>query len=788
MFDLIRTHQLNIMLSLASACVSFAILLFVTHFLGKRRKMILIAMEIIATSLLSFDRMAYIYSGDTSLSGYIWVRVSNFFVFFLTAGIVFTFNLYLLDLYNGDKKIEYFPFRLKLVMVSSAIEMLLVIISQFTGLFYTFDENNVYHRGPGFLICYLIPVICPIIQYTVIRQHKKDVSNLIYVSLVLYIFVPIIMGIIQIFEYGISIVNMAMVLVSISLYIFTYLDINGAAIRAHQIEIGELKEGEQRMKRLFDQTTSAFVKTLEKKEAHPQGYSLKVARLAKRIAEMAGKDEERCNEVYYAALLQDIGLLGIPDSIIEKKENLTDEELEILKSKPVISGEILSDIAEYPYLRDGVLYSNERYDGSGYPEGLKGNAIPEIARIIAVADAYVSLTTDERYSEATPYIIVREEFVMKSGTYFDPEFAQIMIQIMDREFINSDTEVPVETELVCRTYRSAVSAGVPITSHFTKIRFTCDEMVTSENGFSTPSVILFDSYDRHFHDNPKSIKAYEYQEYGEIWPDGHYISTCARNMKVVHKSTEGSAHESKKTVNYVITMAKYEDHIKFEMTAGDSIITASIALFDNTKEAFAALTGENCHIRDIEIERTDREITEADIERISDVISYTDRLQSDIPNIQIDRTRTASTEGVKLEDELRIYFHFLALPSANLVWHCPYILLFYSDDGKVGGNGYKEYALLKINGEVSGDLTCAENIISMKKKNEFTGWDNWKELTKEGAECEVLLLKNGNKIRTSTENLGIEIENTTLIKEGSGDVYVALTGDEVALTDIRVMR
>lgn len=93
MFEVIRNHQLNIMLCLCAACFTMGVMLFLTKFLSKRRKWILIAMEIVATLLLFFDRMAYIYAGDVDAMGFMMVRVSNFMVFFLTSATVFSFKL-----------------------------------------------------------------------------------------------------------------------------------------------------------------------------------------------------------------------------------------------------------------------------------------------------------------------------------------------------------------------------------------------------------------------------------------------------------------------------------------------------------------------------------------------------------------------------------------------------------------------------------------------------------------------------------------------------------------------
>lgn len=791
MYRFIRTYQLDIMLALSAACFSFALLLIVTQYLTSRRKKILIFGELVATTLLLSDRMAYMYSGDTSSIGFFMVRISNFLVFFLTSAFVLGFNMYLSNLITDGKKDIKIPKRLIGAGIGAIAGMIMVVISQYTGLYYWFDENNVYHRGPGFLLCYFVPILCPLIQYSVIRQYKKHFSKLIYISLVLYIFVPIIMGIIQIFTYGISIVNMAMVAVSISLYVFTYVDINRAAIQAHNMEVSELRAGEEKMKRLFKQTTEAFVKVIERKNPYSKGYSARVANTAKKIAQMAGMDEKTCDEVYYAALLHDVGIIGIPEEIIEKDEQLNEEEREIMKRKPVISGEILSVIEEYPYLLNGVLYSHERYDGSGYPEGLKGKAIPEVARIIGVADAYCSMTSKKKYRKPLPYITVRENFVEQSGTTFDPKYAQIMLQIMDENFITQEEEEPLESEIICKEYKEHVSVGIPITGKITKISFV-SEVLDESSEFSSPSLVIFDSYDRHFHVNPKSMKTFRYTEYAEIWPDGYYVSTETRNMEMTigdKKDVKGLRLIGQKgRVKYEITAAKFFDHVKIDISGeGKNKVSATMALFDNTKEAYIGITGENCRITEMTATETAEAIGENYITRIADPVTFTDRMESDIPNLQIDRTRSAYTEGIKIVDDLKINFHSMSLPSANLVWHCPYFVLFYSDDGKVNGNGYHEYGLLKINGEVTGGEEFADNNFSMKKKEEFKGWDDWKEINKNGVECSALFLKRGNKVITHTDNLGIEIDNTTTILDGHKDVYVALTGDEVAITDIRII-
>jgi hypothetical protein len=316
-----------------------------------------------------------------------------------------------------------------------------------------------------------------------------------------------------------------------------------------------------------------------------------------------------------------------------------------------------------------------------------------------------------------------------------------------------------------------------VEKEITRISFECSS--TNSDSFSAPSIIVFASYDRHTHSDERTIKAYHYAEYGEVWFDGHYVSTNARDMEI--QSAEGST-----AMGYEIIAGRFEDHLSVRMSSPERTEEVIIALPDNSKGAYIGLTGENCHIKNIKVQKTGEQMEEGSVRKIIGRESYIDRLESDIPNIQIDHRLSACTEGIAISDELRIDFHTMSLPSADLVWHCPYIIIFYSEDHMVGGKGYKEYALIKINGESSGDNEYAQNKITMKKSSEFPGWDKWKEINKSGLECSVRLIRKGNKIIVITENLGITIEHTTVISDNPNVVYAALTGSRVALTDIRI--
>ena len=783
---------MNIMLALCAICGMMVFLLLFTRFLALKRKWILIGMEAIATLLLAFDRLAYIYSGNVSHEGYIMVRVSNFMVFFLTSAIVLFFNLYITDLISDGATTFQVSKRLTAVNVGASVGMLMVILSQVSGLYYYFDENNHYQRGPGFLLCYAVPVICPLLQFTVIYQYRKKFSKLIYTSLLLYIFVPIIVGVIQIFTYGISIVNMAMVLVSVSMYIFTYLDINDTVEKAHVLEIDNLKKKQAGMRHLFEELAEIFAEAADMRDEYAKGRSRKAAEYARKIAIEAGKSEEICDDVYYAALLHDIGKVALPDDLVGKLYDLTPEEEQKIREIPKISSDLLAGLKEFPLLAKVAAAGGEHYDGTGYPRGLKKERIPEMARIVAVAEAYAEMTTESAYHKALPYITVREEIVKQSGFKLDPEFTTALIRIIDKvgDEIKYNVE-NVEKELICQKYRENVTLGIPIGQNKVKITFRSRPNAWGEGVFSAPSLVLFDSFDGRVHNDRRSIKAFRFTEYGELWFNGKYISTEARNMEVNVTDVEPEDVVRSEGADdiyerYEIIASRYEDHAKITLTGDGHQTEIILALSDSSRSVYIGLTGENVKIRDIFVEEFGVKSAEGDIPRIAPEIDYIDRIESDVPNVQIDRWRSASTKEMEVYDGLKFAFFTTSLPTSNLVWHCPYIVLYYSEDAKPFGPKYKEYALIKLNGECSWDGDAADNRFIMKKKADFPGWEAWKEFHKEGLECRVEFSRRGDKIITKTENLGISLENTTTILDGNKLIYVAITGDQVALTDIRI--
>ncbi|MCR5053769.1 MAG: response regulator [Lachnospiraceae bacterium] len=172
---------------------------------------------------------------------------------------------------------------------------------------------------------------------------------------------------------------------------------------------------------------------IDAKDTYTNGHSGRVAEYAKEIAGRYGYDEKHQDEIYIMGLLHDVGKIGVPDAVINKPGRLSEKEFERMKAHPVVGANILKKIREMPKLSIGARFHHERYDGTGYPEGLKGEDIPEEARIIAVADAYDAMTSFRSYRSALSQSIVRYEIENGKGTQFDPVFADIMLKMIDED-------------------------------------------------------------------------------------------------------------------------------------------------------------------------------------------------------------------------------------------------------------------------------------------------------------------------------------------------------------------
>jgi hypothetical protein len=240
-------------------------------------------------------------------------------------------------------------------------------------------------------------------------------------------------------------------------------------------------------------------------------------------------------------------------------------------------------------------------------------------------------------------------------------------------------------------------------------------------------------------------------------------------------------------VEFVVEAVKYKDHALIRIVCRFRTVEVIVALPDSAGFMYIALTGENCHITDVSIDQSEEEIGEGYIPRIAEEISYLDGPEGDVPSIQVDGYHSLITEGHPVSDGMKLVFHTMSLPTSRRVWHCPHIILFTSDDKKIDGGNYREFSLIRLDGEHWESNGSSENKMVTNLLDDFDSWEAWKTFNKEGYDCEVLFKRTGNKITITTQNGGIAIRNNIIVPDNIEEIYVALTGDQVALTNIRYL-
>lgn len=187
------------------------------------------------------------------------------------------------------------------------------------------------------------------------------------------------------------------------------------------------------IKTLTVEVMESLAHTIDAKDEYTRGHSTRVAKYSRMIAEKMGLSAKEQENVYYSGLLHDIGKIAVPDEIIKGEGDLSNAEYSMVMTHPSVGAEILSEIKSLPDMAVGARYHHERYDGKGYPEGLAGEQIPLLARIIAVADSYDAMTSNRSYRSYLPQNEAREEIARNRGTQFDPGIADIMLQIIDED-------------------------------------------------------------------------------------------------------------------------------------------------------------------------------------------------------------------------------------------------------------------------------------------------------------------------------------------------------------------
>jgi putative nucleotidyltransferase with HDIG domain len=196
----------------------------------------------------------------------------------------------------------------------------------------------------------------------------------------------------------------------------TMAEVAGIAIRRARLY--------QNLQEAYGQMIVALTQATEVRDSYTAGHSERIAALAERVARELGCSEQEVDEVRWGARVHDIGKFGVPDALLRKAASLTEEEWAVVRHHPVLGEKILSSLERLRGVAKIVRHHHERWDGTGYPDGLRGNAIPLGARILAVVDAYGAITETRPYRPALTRAEALVEIRRGSGSQFDPQVVE----------------------------------------------------------------------------------------------------------------------------------------------------------------------------------------------------------------------------------------------------------------------------------------------------------------------------------------------------------------------------
>ena len=206
-------------------------------------------------------------------------------------------------------------------------------------------------------------------------------------------------------------------------------------------QMRQIKAINEKLANTYQQLEQAYMEsiqtvryTVEAKDTYTRGHSDRVSEYSVLIGKKLGLSEEDIKRLRVGGLFHDVGKIGVPDNILQKNGKLSDDEYSEIKNHPTIGAHILSTASIFQDILPIVKHHHERYDGRGYPEMLKGEEIPYLARITAIADTFDAMTSKRVYRDSLPLETVIEEFKRCRGTQFDPEIADLFVDILENDY------------------------------------------------------------------------------------------------------------------------------------------------------------------------------------------------------------------------------------------------------------------------------------------------------------------------------------------------------------------
>lgn len=186
------------------------------------------------------------------------------------------------------------------------------------------------------------------------------------------------------------------------------------------------------MKKNYYDTVKALINAIEAKDPYTSGHAARVGKYAVAIAKEMDLNPAQVDTIRNAALLHDIGKIGVNDNVLNKKEKLTDDEFDIIKSHPSVGYDIIKDIGFLSHVMDIVKHHHERWDGRGYPDGLFGKELPLETTILTVADSFDAMVTDRPYRKALSVETALKEIIDNAGTQFNPDIVEVSVKVLKK--------------------------------------------------------------------------------------------------------------------------------------------------------------------------------------------------------------------------------------------------------------------------------------------------------------------------------------------------------------------
>lgn len=468
-----------------------------------------------------------------------------------SAIIAILFIAYFLEVLKGTMSVPYFLIFLFLTIAPYLI----------SWAYYKQNQDSSQLKNYvvfGYLIMYLFVLftgktmmvftyIFPMLSLLILYHDKQLILRMGSISLLLNLIVIAA----EVIQGHITFANCRDAEIQIGLlslvFFFSYLaaDLYDNIKRTNDVYNEELQEKSRQISEMAVQTITTIANTIDAKDEYTEGHSNRVAQYSRMLAKKLGKSDEEADEIYNIALLHDIGKIGVPDSILNKPGKLTDEEFKMIKQHPSIGGKILKDVKSFPNLEVGARYHHERFDGRGYPEGLAGEDIPEIARIICVADSFDAMNSNRVYRRHFTREYIRSELERCQGSQFDPAVAQAMLELMDEEALD---EVDQRETLLS---------------------------IDADNGEHQPK---YDGIDRRIHDTPEVKKELE---------------------EVSNRIREYMINTEEKDILDVLgeekTIQKFETEVARKLMSGDGcLVLMDIDNFSRMNHEYGFLAGDAC--------------------------------------------------------------------------------------------------------------------------------------------------------------------------------------------------